>query len=80
MREKEMMSLTVRSIITPATTVVEGGKKKAKAKPHDIMPMTSESGSYQMVGSDAHGGSRFKLMDNLSDTAARKVMSEHMGQ
>ena len=74
------MSLTVRSINTPATTVAEGGKKKTKGRPYDLMPMTSESGSYEMVGSEMHGGSRIKLMDNLSDAAARKVMSEHMGQ
>ena len=32
-----------------------------------------------MVGSEI-AGSRIKLIDNLSDAAARKVMSEHMGQ
>lgn len=32
-----------------------------------------------MVGSEAPG-SRIKLLDNLSDAAARKVMSEHIGQ
>ena len=50
MREKEMMSLTVRSITTPATSVAGGflSKHKAKGKPMDIgmPPLTSDSGSF----------------------------------
>ena len=81
------MSLTVRSINTPATTVAANGRKP---KAYDIFPknrgldtlLGSESGSYQMVASEIGGyrGSRAKLMDNLSDAAGRKVMSEHISQ
>lgn len=86
-----MMSLTVRSINTPATTI-NAGKSHAHMKPkaYDIFPMgkdanllmASDSGSFQMVGSefDLNRNSRTHLMDGLSDAAARKVMSEHQTQ
>ena len=89
LREKEMRSLTVRSITTPASTAAGAGMNSNYLKPkaYDIFPTTrgldvgSDSGSYQMV-SDIGGnrGSRMKLMDNLSDAAGRKAMSEHVNQ
>ena len=82
------MSLTLRSITTPATTVAANGHSKPHA--YDIFPrargvdnlLGSDSGSYQMVASDigGHRQSRVKLMDNLSDAAGRKVLSEHISQ
>ena len=43
---------------------------------------SSDNGSFQMVASDIGGnrGSRVKLIDNMSDAAMRKAMSEHVTQ
>ena len=79
-----MMSLTLRSITTPATTVANG---PSKPNAYDIFPrakgldtlLGSESGSYQMVSDmGGHRDSRAQLMDNLSGAASRKVLSEHI--
>ena len=79
------MSLTLRSVTTPATASAAPGVPSSILKPkaHDIMPMNnldmlgSDSASYQMVASEANHG-RVKLMDGLADAASRKAMSEHV--
>lgn len=89
-REKEMMSLTLRSVTTPATSTAGGGalSQALKPKAYDMYPMSkemshllnSDSGSFQMVGSNFGGNmeSKSELMDGISDAAMRKVMSEHI--
>ena len=83
-----MMLLTVRSITTPTVASAAPGVPSSVLKPkaHDIFPMNkggtldilgSDSGSYQMVASEADH-SRVKLMDGLTDGAMRKAMSEHI--
>ena len=81
-----MMSLTVRSITTPATASAAPGVPSSILKPkaHDIFPMNkgldmlgSDSASYQFVASEADQG-RVKLMDGLADAASRKAVSEHV--
>ena len=73
------MSLTLRSVTTPATASAAPGVPSSILKPkaHDIFPMNSDSASYQMVASEADHG-RVKLMDGLADAASRKAMSEHV--
>ena len=89
-REKDMMSLTLRSIATPASTNAGGAKrlnrKSSKPNVYDIFPtggqamMNSDSGSYQLVSGGLEHHSRAKLLDNLSDAAMRKALSEHANQ
>ena len=80
------MSMTLRSVTTPATASAAPGVPSSILKPkaHDIMPMNngldmlgSDSASYQMVASEANHG-RVRLMDGLADAASRKAMSEHV--
>ena len=83
-----MRELTVRSIATPASTNVTpgygaAGTSQIRKMAYGVMDLLgSDSGSYQMVASEIGGGDRdrVKLLDNLSDAAMRKAMSEHVGQ